>query len=132
MSIKGRPSFKPTPAQRKKVAIGAATGMPHDAIAAAIGITCPTLRKHFAEELYEGSSTVRLEMVQTLYTAGREGNVSAAKAFVALCDKGNAPVVPPSEKQPKLGKKEQAQETATVAHVGTEWADLLSTGSLTQ
>lgn len=129
-NLGGRPSFKPTANERYRVALGASTGMTREQLAAAVGITIPTLLKHFEAELTTGAANMQIEMVRTLYEAGKGGNASAAKAFIALTSKAHEAFVPPlprAERPEPKGKKEQANEDAKTAHVGSDWADLLPT-----
>ena len=58
---RGRPPLKPTATQRQRVRIAAGAGVPHFEIAAALGISQPSLRKHFAAELHEGAALARVE-----------------------------------------------------------------------
>lgn len=127
-----RPEFKPTATQRKKVAIAAGGGMSHEAIAQALGIARNTLEKHFMAELTAGASERRLEALQGLHAAAKKGNVSAVKAYLAGEPQFIATPVQPDQpdqqagpKPQALGKKEAAQQAATVAQNGTGWEGLL-------
>lgn len=120
----GRPAFKPTQVMRRKVAIAAGAGMPHEDIALGLGICRNTLEKHFQRELSEGAYSRRLEVLDAMHRAAVKGNVAAQKAYVALTP---AVMAPPAKEKPK-GKKEQAEAAAAAAAVGTEWNDLLPAG----
>lgn len=125
----GRPPFEPTEMQRRQVAIAAGGGMTHEAIAAALGISPPTLRKYFAQELIEMASKRRIEALNKLYRLGMKGNVSALKTYIAAGEAANAaPPAPPEPKPEKLGKKELADIDARTAQAGTEWGELLPQG----
>ena len=50
----GRPRWRPSDDDRARVEQLAASGDCHDAIAAAIGVSAPTLRRHCAAELAKG------------------------------------------------------------------------------
>jgi hypothetical protein len=114
-----RPTFKPTPSQRKAVAISAGAGTAHDSIATALGIARGTLELHFAKELTEGAAKRRQAVVEAMYKAAVEsGNVTAMKAYLGLTV---APTAPAGDQ----GKKAQANEAAKTAQHGTAWADLL-------
>ena len=132
----GRPPFSPTPALRKRVSVGAAGGMTHEELALALGITRPTLEKHFELELSVGAHQRRLDVLNAMYSAatGRKKNVAAQKAFMAESPAIAAPPQPDGDKTKpeKLGKKEQQEQDATTAHIGTEWADLLKPSSRPQ
>lgn len=129
----GRPSFKPTPAQRRKVAAAKAGGMSEDSIALALGITRPTLAKHFMVELTTGAAVKRMEAVDALYAQAKRGNVAAIKAVLLLgaavepaqpgAPAGEAPPAPAPAA--RLGKKEAQQVAAVGAADGTPWAGVL-------
>jgi DNA invertase Pin-like site-specific DNA recombinase len=74
----GRPPFEPKKEERFAVKIMAATGIPHDAIAEAVGITKPTLKKYFADELKNGKTQTNARMAQSIYRQGMKGNMTAA------------------------------------------------------
>jgi transcription elongation factor len=112
--------------------------MTHEELAIALGIARETLEKHFERELSVVAHQRRLDVLDAMYSTaigskvtGVKPNVAAQKAFVAASialsptpsphtPKVDAPAV---EKQ--KGKKEQANDDAVTAQVGTEWADLL-------
>ena len=135
----GRPEFKPTPALRAQVAVAAGGGARHCDIAVALGISVPTLRKHFEAELSVVAAARRLEVLRALFRAAKKGNVAAAKAYLALEPESVSPPAEPrapgeqAAAAPKaagtagvpLGKKEQAAADAVSAAVGTEWDALL-------
>ena len=116
----GRPAFKPTPIQRRKVTNAAAGGMSHEEIAVALGIARNTLEKHFGTELSSGALNRRMEVLDAMARTALKGNVSAQKSFLAMTPTLAAP---PAE-EPK-GKKAQAQADAVTAANGTDWNDLL-------
>lgn len=121
----GRPAFRPTPAQRRKVSVAAGAGMSHEEIALGLGIARNTLEKHFEQELSVGAYSRRLEVLDAMHRTAVKGNVAAQKAYVALTPAVAAPPVP--AEKPK-GKKEQAEADATSAARGTDWDDLLPPG----
>jgi DNA-binding CsgD family transcriptional regulator len=120
-----RPAFEPTMEQREQVEIQAGAGHSQNEIAAALEISVSTLRKYFSQELLTGAAKRKAEMVKALYSAGINGNVTAAKAYLAMGDRMPVQAAPAEDKQPKLGKKEQAALDAETAHEGTSWADLV-------
>ena len=123
-----RPSHKPTAAMRRRVSIAAGGGMTHEAIAQALGISKPTLEKHYETELATGANLRRMEVLEKLFQSARKGSTSAARAFMQ-----NQPEftvlakteVGPAPKAEKPGKKEQAQADAVDAESGTGWDGLL-------
>jgi hypothetical protein len=121
-----RPPFKPTAAMKQTVAVAAGGGMSHEEIAIGLGISRPTLEKHFAFELSHGAYAKRLEVLQAMQRAAKKGNVAAQKAYMQLTPAVAVPTREEGEsKPPKLGKKDQAQEDAVNAGKGTEWGDIL-------
>lgn len=128
----GRPEFVPTTDERQKVEVLSAARMPHEDIARVLGLTPPTLRKHFRQELATGLAKKRAEAIVAMYNAAIGGNVSAQKSFVAMTGVGNTPN-PPKDKPapgaavaPKMGKKEMQQVAAQTAGQGTDWDGLLN------
>ena len=103
-----------TAAKRAKVEKLVACGMSQDDIARALGITAPTLRKHFEEELAIGVAKKRGEVIELLFKQAKSGNVAAIKKLeemtrAASADesvKGRTPTTP------SPGKKEQQQAAA--------------------
>lgn len=105
--------------------------MPHDDIALALGITAPTLKKHYRDELSVGAATKRMDVLGALYVAAtKKKNTSAAKAYLEHAPqpagegaKGEAS--PPAPKGRPTGKKAKAQEDAQSAQAGTDWEGIL-------
>lgn len=126
-----RPPFKPTAAMRRKVAVAAGGGMSHEEIALALGISRNTLTKHFDAELSSGACSKRMEALDAMFKAAKGGNVTAQKAYIATVPKISAPA-PEQTKPTKTGKKEKAQADATTAQVGSDWENLLPSGTSLQ
>jgi len=112
---RGRPQFQPTNEQRSQCAILAAGRMPEDDIAAAIGVSRPTLRKHFADELTTGAAKRNAAVLLALYATALAGNVAAARTWLAR---------QADEQGALLGKKAQREADAAEAPPGA-WADLI-------
>jgi hypothetical protein len=119
----GRPEHVWTVENSNKINLIFATGgVPKDA-AAVLGITMPTLRKHYFSEL-EQWRVARLRLkaaqLQQLHTEGQKGNVAAIKELFKQMDKGAlaqlsdrvANRAPSEPKQAPKGKKEQQKEAA--------------------
>lgn len=122
----GRPSFVPTAAQRQEVARLRSVGMEILEIAAVIGISGPTLNRHFAYELSEGAAKKRAAIFRALEKNALAGNVSAQKAMIAQFEKAAA--LPPqsrARKEPALGKKERLEREAMEAPSTPQWGSLL-------
>lgn len=130
----GRPSFEPTAKQRQMVSIAAGAGCTQDAIAVAIGVSKPTLMKHFGAELTTVAQVRRIEVIQGLYDAAIAGSAAAAKAYLAVGVKPTDSKPNPAEPevaQPE-GKKAQADANAKVNHKGTTWEQLLESPQTVQ
>lgn len=111
----GRPEFAPTDEDREKVRVLKAGGMSNEAIAEVIGISEPTLRKHFSLELDRATAKVRAELLMARYRSAMGGNVSAQNKMieqVAAIDAQNKRAPDAPEKKPKLGKKEELRQAA--------------------
>lgn len=125
--VGGRPPHVPTRETRAMVETFSAFGIPQLDIARVIGITAPTLREHYREELDLGLIKANAKVAQNLFTMatkpGREG-LDAAK-FWLRTRAGWTAAVPTTPEGEPLGKKAQAQLEAGTAHEGTEWGALL-------
>lgn len=104
----GRPAYAPTPEDRETVEQMRYGGETEHVIALALGITIPTLRKHFREELDKGPSVRRREVIGMLFAQARKGNVAAAKKLEEMGRVAGAAASVKSREivAPKLGKKE--------------------------
>lgn len=134
---RGRPPHIPTGQNRTKVVLLLALGWPDARIASALGITKPTLKKHYFRELRtraEARNRVQAIRLLTYWTQFREGSVPAGKEYGRLIDKFDVDEAQrrfdeaadgPAEdvrKRP-LGKKEVAAIEAQSAGQGSEWGD---------
>jgi len=111
----GRSEFAPTDEDREKVRVLKAGGMSNVGIADVIGISEPTLRKHFSLELDRATAKVRAELLMARYRSAMGGNVSAQNKMieqVAAIDAQNKRAPEKTEKKPKLGKKEEQRQAA--------------------
>jgi len=108
--------------------VAAGGGMSHEEIAIALGISRPTLEKHFAAELSKGAFERRLEVLQGLQAAAKRGNAAAVRLYLQISPELAAPPAEKAAAAPAvapLGKKEAANEAAKTVQVGTGWEDLL-------
>jgi hypothetical protein len=126
----GRPPHEPTPQTRAMVETFAAFGIPQDDIARVTGITPPTLREHYREELDLGLIKANAKVAQNLFTIAcnqnREG-LDAAKFWLRVRAGWSEYSPPPMAQRhdEPLGKKAQADRDSATAHEGTEWGALL-------
>lgn len=58
----GRPQFQPSDKQRGQVEAMTAYGIPQSEIARTVGISEPTLQKHFAEEIATGATKANAQV----------------------------------------------------------------------
>ena len=70
-------AHEPTDDLRRQVRNLAALGVPHREIAPFVGISPPTLRKHYAVELQRGKWEANAKVAQSLYQQATNGNVTA-------------------------------------------------------
>ncbi|WP_109658762.1 hypothetical protein [Mesorhizobium loti] len=140
MAKRGRPAWKPTTAIRRTVEEMRSCGESEATIARSLGIDADTLRKHCADELDNGFSHRRREVIGLLYKSARSGNVTAQKrleemtrlagAAVEFEEKSKqpgateAPVAP--SRATKRGKKEVQRDEAFSAGTNSEWGEDLA------
>lgn len=77
----GRPTYKPTDADKNTVSVMVAAGIPQENIARCIGekgIDLKTLRKHFRQELDTSADKANAAVAQSLFQQAKSGNTSAA------------------------------------------------------
>lgn len=108
----GRPEYSPDDDEREKVRVLKAGGMSNEAIAEAIGISEPTLRKHFPSELDRGTAKVKADLLMARYRSAMGGNVAAQNKMIEQVGANQAQQrrAPPAER--KLGIKEQRELAA--------------------
>lgn len=120
---RGRPPHVVTTEKRLKVMLLLALEKTEDQIAAAIGITAPTLRKHYFRQLkVRGDARLRLdgEIMATLAREAAGGNVGALKELNKMLEshdhaklaKTVANRQPQAASAPPAGKKEKAKADA--------------------
>ena len=122
----GRPAHVPTDETRNMVESLSGFGVPQDEISRLVGITPPTLRFHYADQIELGSIKATAKVAQNLFTMAckptREG-LSAA-IFWLRVRAGWSESGPRAEETP--GKKESAERDALTAGDGTEWGRLVN------
>lgn len=128
----GRAEFSPSKEQREKVEVLICANESEEDIARVLGISRPTLRKHFKEEIATGQAKRRAEVIMAQFRAAVGGNVSAQDKFLKQCS-GPAPLQVLADKpvkQAKLGKKEIEHAAAATAGADSEWGDDLAVPGL--
>jgi predicted ArsR family transcriptional regulator len=76
-----RPSYQPTEDQQRLARAMAAVGARQEDIAAELGITAKTLRKHFRQELRQGVTHANVKVGQTLFAMATSGRNVAASIY---------------------------------------------------
>lgn len=127
----GRPEFEPTQRQRDDVKLWASDDWTEDRMAAQLGISRNTLRKHFAEEIQYGADKVRTMVLRDLQRSSAAGRTGASAKLLELTEKVRPPSPPKpgaedDDDAPALGKKAQAKVDATTAEAGTGWSHLVN------
>lgn len=132
---RGRPAHIATVKNRNKVILLLALGWTNARIASALGITQPTLRKNYFQELRarevarDRLDAARYELAWEL---AKEGNVAAFKELGRMIDASDLKLTQdayrddrPEEQKPEkpLGKKEMAAIEAETAGEDSEWGD---------
>lgn len=114
---RGRPPHKPTEQSRRQAKLLSGYGLTRDEIAAVIGISTPTLDKHYGEDLDAGAPELTAQVAQSLFRAATDKekpNVVAAifwlKCRAGWDDSGGK----------TAGKKAQRQQEA--AEVANKFA----------
>lgn len=137
----GRPEHQPTDENRNKIMMLLVFGKSNAEIAKAIGVSQPTLRKHYLQQL-EQRKVARLQLDATrwsvLYAKILAGDIGAVKELgkmleahdrVELANSFGAPQRERKPKVEKLGKKEIAQMEAENAGADSDWGDDLLPGT---
>lgn len=133
---RGRPGHRRTRESSNKVLLMFALGRSEKQAATAIGVSVPTLRKHYFSECQKRrEAALKLEATQLerLNKRAADGNVTAEKELfkqvdrLRMRDQGVAFTGAPAKakKTPKLGKKEERQIAAREGARDGEWGSLL-------
>lgn len=139
----GRPEHKPTEENCNKIMMLMVFGKTNAEIAKALGLSQPTLRKHYLQQL-DQRKMARLQLDATrwavLYAKIIAGDVGAVKELGKMLEAhdrievansfGAAQRTPRAPKAEKLGKKEQAQLEAESAGNDSEWGNDLLPGTV--
>jgi hypothetical protein len=96
-----RPSFKPTPEQRKLVRSLAAVGLRQEWICERLGLRSPkTLRKHFPEELSKGLAEATAAVARTGYQMALSGRYPSMLLFWLKCRVPGDPMLQSEPEKP--------------------------------
>lgn len=134
---RGRPEHQRTDEIAKRVSMLFALGRSVEEVAAAIGVTQPTLRKHYFSEVRQRQAMLdRLEADQLakLFDQSASGTTAATKALLDRCDNARLARLAGSvakdrrqaEKPAPRGVKEQRLEAAR--NVGSQYAPRVAPG----
>lgn len=127
---RGRPAHEPNDKTRDQVQTMAGYGIPHAEIARLVGISEPTMRKHYEHELDTGATKANAMVAQTLFQK-TQGNGPGAVAAAIFWLKARAgwreyPAAASDEPKPEpMGKKEAARVAAKNPEPGTPLGDLM-------
>lgn len=78
----GRPSYTPTEEQKGLVSLMIAGGIEHRFIAAALGISKPTLEKHFRYEIDNAAAQANAKVIASLFKEANAGNIRAQEFWL--------------------------------------------------
>jgi hypothetical protein len=82
MSKGGRPPHAPTEALRRQVKALAAYGVPQDEIGRVIGISKPTLERHYRDELDRGEVEANAKVAESLFRKATGDGAQAVTAAI--------------------------------------------------
>jgi hypothetical protein len=118
--------------KREKVVALASCRLPLAEIAQALGITVPTLKKHYREELRTSVAAMKATLIGNLHRLAAGDGTTAIKAtttLIALIEKGKideeAGDEKPAPKAKPLGKKLELERQAKEDHAGTSWGNVI-------
>lgn len=74
---KGRPPYEPSERDRKLVGLAAALGGTHEQIAKTIGVSKPTLYRHYRNELENGLYNANLAIATRLFKKAMDGDTTS-------------------------------------------------------
>ena len=125
---RGRPVHEVTEKKRRYVLACIAANWTHEEIAAGVGISPPTLRKHYLRELQGGKAMVRATLLVKLQEQIEKGNVSAMRLAHQILTKSDLDggARQRASAAPKRGKREIARDDALHAHEASDWGDDLA------
>ena len=135
---RGRPEHMVTLESTNKVKLLLALGWSNERIAHALGLSLPTLRKHYFQVLKVRDfqrDMLDAARLSKLWELGMAGNVAAMREFDRMLERNDAMMADakwrggddetPAQKE-KLGKKEQAQIAAAAVEESDAWGSDLA------
>ena len=126
---RGRPAHQWTVENSNKINLLFATGHEPEDAARMLGISMPTLRKHYFFELERyDAARLRLKgkLLNGLMAEADKGNVAAAKELFKQAERGQlVPAKVKPAKVARIGKKEQAAIDAKSVPAASSWGDLM-------
>jgi hypothetical protein len=130
MTKMGRKPHEPTEKDRRSVEAMSGHGVPELEIARVIGISHPTLRKWYLDELQTGHIKANSMVAQSLYKKAMGNGQGAVTACIFWLKCRAGWVEPRLWDEPSLGRKEQLQQAAaTAGGAHTDWANDLEIDS---
>jgi DNA-binding NarL/FixJ family response regulator len=119
----GRSEFQPTEHHRERVRVLKAAGSTNQEICEAIGVSEPTLTKHFVEDLRLGRAKTKADMILAMHRKAKTGSVPAQRAML---DQIEAADIADAEKAMSTIRNEQpeVEPDATPAKGKKELAEL--------
>ena len=122
---RGRPVHERTERNASKVSLLFALGHDVKDVAAALGITQPTLRKHYFSEVSQRDAMqlkLKAEVLAQMFDQAKAGNVGAMKKLLEQAEKGELAALNAAvknrksedkpKKAPPVGKKQEQQALA--------------------
>jgi hypothetical protein len=107
--VGGRRPYRPTSEQRDDVRMFKADGWSDDRIASRLGISRPTLLKHFAQELEGGADEERQFALRKLREAADKLNVAAIKEYLKVTSIGGAVTSSSANRSARSGSGQRAR-----------------------
>lgn len=131
---KARPQHAPTAENLEKAVVLYGLGRKDADVAAALGISIPTLKRHYfsSPDLQAARRNAAMmlegELVQRLMEQSKAGKVAATEKLLKRLDKsrlGPAPMVQAKAKKPKGLKEERIERALAAGQEDQSWGTLL-------
>lgn len=118
---RGRPSHEASPKNRNRVSMLVALGWANPRISAALGVTLPTLHKHYFYELGQRSvarDRLEIKRMELAWELSEKGNVGAFKEFGKLMERNDR-----MEIEREFGNQPSEQKPAAAMAKGKKLTD---------